>query len=92
VRTRTWVVRPGDNLWSIAARALGASWGRPPDVREVGPYWWRVVEVNRPRLPNPSDPNLLFAGDQVTLPPPPADPALGQGGADGPGLTNLPPG
>jgi hypothetical protein len=69
-----WLVRPGDNLWTIATDALAAAWGRPPDVREVAPYWWRVVQVNRPHLPNPSDPNLLFAGDAVTLPPPPPAP------------------
>jgi hypothetical protein len=67
-------VRPGDNLWTIATDSLAAAWGRPPDVREVAPYWWRVVQVNRLHLPNPSDPNLLFAGDVVTLPPQPPAP------------------
>ena len=71
----TWRVRPGDNLWTIAADALTAAWGRPPDVHEVAPYWWRVVQINRPHLPNPSDPNLLFAGDRVALPPPPPSPS-----------------
>jgi hypothetical protein len=69
-----WVVRPGDDLWSIAAASLTAVWGRPPVLEELGPYWWRVVEVNRPHLPNPANPNLLFPGDRVILPPLPARP------------------
>jgi hypothetical protein len=75
-----WLVRPGDNLWSIATDILAAAWGRPPDVREVAPYWWRVVEINRPYLPNPADPSLLFPGDRVTIPPAPATPTAGAPG------------
>jgi hypothetical protein len=69
-----WVVRPGDNLWSIAEATLTDAWGHAPDRRDLGPYWWRVVQVNRPNLPNPADPNLLLPGDRVTLPPLPAGP------------------
>jgi hypothetical protein len=72
----TWVVEPGDHLWSIAERTLAAAWGQAPGVRAVGAYWWQVVTVNRPTLPDPADIDLLFAGDVVTLPPipPPAPP------------------
>ena len=34
---RTWTVRPGDSLWSIAETALSAAWGsRPPPGRSAG--------------------------------------------------------
>ena len=62
---------PGDHLWSVAARTLATSWGRPPTEREVVPYWRLVVELNRRALPNPDDPDLVFPGDVVRLPPVP---------------------
>lgn len=66
-----WIVGPGDSLWSIAEATVRA---RQParDGRAVAGYWLRVVEVNRPRLPVPGDPNLIFPGDRVVLPPLPA--------------------
>jgi nucleoid-associated protein YgaU len=73
-RTGSWIVRPGDNLWTISEAALAAAWKRPPTVSEVGAYWWQVVQLNRPRLPRPSDPDLLFPGDEVRLPAPPSGP------------------
>ncbi len=69
-----YVVQPGDNLWSIAADTLAATWGRQPDDSHVAPYWLQIVEINRPHLPNPADANLIFAGDRIALPPPPAAP------------------
>jgi hypothetical protein len=71
----TWIVRPGDNLWSIAEATLTEAWGHPPAQGDLGPYWWRVVQVNRPNLPDPDDPNLLLPGDRVSLPPFPPAPA-----------------
>jgi hypothetical protein len=65
-------------LWSIAAATLSRAWGRPPDAAPLARYWWQVVEANRARLPNPADPNLLFPGDRVMVPTPPAPPAGGQ--------------
>ena len=58
-----WVVRPGDSLWSIAEATVGA----PPGL--VAAYWVELVELNRPTLPDPDDPSLLFSGDVVDLPP-----------------------
>ena len=69
-----YVVRPGDDLWSIAEAALTRAWGRPPDPRSLGSYWWRVVQVNRDRMPVPGDANLLFPGDGVIVPPAPPVP------------------
>jgi hypothetical protein len=59
-----WTVRPGDNLWSIAAAATGAG-----GESATAAYWVRLIEANRSRLPYPDDPNLIFAGDRIVLPP-----------------------
>ncbi len=67
-----WIVRPGDNLWFIADQTLAAAWGRPPSDRQVAGYWMNVIAANRSRLPDPSDPSLLFAGDLIILPPVPS--------------------
>lgn len=64
-----WIVRPGDDLWSIAAATAGAgSRGRRVPERAVASYWLQVIEVNRGWL---RDPDLIFPGDVVTLPPRP---------------------
>jgi hypothetical protein len=67
----TVTLGPGDHLWSVAARTLAAAWGRAPSEREVTPYWRLVVERNRALLPNPGDPDLVFPGEVVHLPPVP---------------------
>jgi len=67
--TTTIILAPGDHLWSVAARTLATAWGRPPAEREVAPYWRRIVELNRGSLPDPADPDLVFPGDKVRLPP-----------------------
>jgi hypothetical protein len=64
-------------LWTIAETALAAAWERPPVLSDLGAYWWQVVQLNRPRLPRPSDPDLLFPGDEVSLPTPPSGPPPG---------------
>jgi hypothetical protein len=65
----SWVVRPGDHLWSIAVRTLDATAGTALDERQIGAYWWQVVQTNQARLPDPADIDLLYPSDVVTLPP-----------------------
>lgn len=65
------VVGAGDHLWSVAERALAAAWGRAPVDEEVAPFWEQVVEVNRARLADPANPDLLFVGQVVAVPAPP---------------------
>jgi hypothetical protein len=68
-----WVtVRPGDSFWLIATRELEHTLGRAPSNAEVAPYWSRLVAVNAARLPVAGQPDLLFAGDRVLVPPPAA--------------------
>ena len=67
----TQTVARGEHLWSIAARRVATATGKSPGdltAAEVAPYWLRVVEVNRPRLRS-GNPNLVFPGEVVELPP-----------------------
>ena len=69
------VVEPGDHFWSIAQEALQQVWGRQPTSSEIAGYWRQVIDVNRPRLLPPYDPNLIFPGQTFQLPAVPDDPA-----------------
>jgi hypothetical protein len=66
------VVHAGDNLWVIARRALDAG-GRGSEPPEITPYWRRVIAANESSLRS-HDPNLIFPGEAIVLPPL-ADPA-----------------
>lgn len=71
---RTWQVQRGDHFWSIAQRVLAEAWRRPVAAHEVAPYWRTLVADNRSRLADPANPDLLFAGQVLTVPtvsPPP---------------------
>ena len=65
----SWTVRPGDDFWSIADSVVGAS-PSPGDTAGVTRYWVRLIQANRSRLADPTDPNLLFPGQVLVLPPP----------------------
>ncbi|HUF33475.1 MAG TPA: hypothetical protein VMN58_09745 [Acidimicrobiales bacterium] len=69
-----WEVGPGDHLWSVAARLLEESWGRSVTEDEVAPYWRTVVEANADRLVEPSNADLIFPGQILTVPTPPPPP------------------
>lgn len=69
-----WTVAPGDHLWSIAERTLAGAWQRTPAEAEVLPYWEQVVARNRASLADPANPDLLFPGQELVLPPPPPGP------------------
>ncbi len=62
---RTVVVRPGDSLWAISARALGAG-ARPADVASYGR---RVHALNRAVIGPDAD--LVLPGQRLRLPPAP---------------------
>ena len=68
----THTVARGEHLWSIAARQVATATGKPPAhlaPADIALHWLRVVEVNRPRLRS-GNPNLVFPGEVVELPPP----------------------
>lgn len=58
------VVEKGDHLWKISERHIDEM---APE-REVAPYWREVVEVNTPSLRS-GDPDLIYPGEVVELPP-----------------------
>lgn len=55
-------VLPGETLWSIAADRL-----RTDDVRRIARYWPRIHRANRDEIG--SNPDLLFPGQVLELPP-----------------------
>jgi hypothetical protein len=64
-------VAEGETLWTIArdklAEASGGGSGEPTDAA-VTEYWAKVVEANRDRLRS-GDPDLIYPGEEITLPP-----------------------
>ncbi len=69
-------VERGGHLWEVATEALARAWGRAPTEVETQPYWQQLVEINRASLADPGDPDLVFAGQVLTLspvPPPAAE-------------------
>jgi hypothetical protein len=61
-------VAAGEHLWSIAADHLEGHLGRVPSDDEVVDHWQRLIELNRDRLANPDDPDLVFPGQRFVLP------------------------
>lgn len=61
---RTHVVAAGENLWQIARAELGGDPGRA----EIAAYWRLVVDANLSTLRS-GNPNLIYPGEAVTLPP-----------------------
>lgn len=72
--SRMHEIAAGEHLWGIAAEALAAHRGVAPDEladREIATHWREVVEANDGRLRS-GDPDLVYPGEQLRLPPPPA--------------------
>lgn len=64
----TTVVSRGDSLWSIAERTVTGRLGRPARDHETAPYWRVLIEVNRQRLVDPTNPDLIHPGQELILP------------------------
>ena len=64
----TWVVEHGQSFWVIAQSHLDDVRGQHVDEREVDTYWRRLVELNRSRLFDANEPDLLFTGQLIELP------------------------
>jgi uncharacterized membrane protein YgcG len=65
------VVEPGDNLWSIARTHLAEANGGSADKlsnKAIAAYWVRVIETNQDRLRS-RDPDLIYPGEKIELPP-----------------------
>ena len=64
-----WVMGPGDHLWRVAEVAMTKHLGRPVANHEIDGYWRRLVALNRESLIDPDNPDLVFAGQVIELPP-----------------------
>lgn len=63
------IVTRGDNLWDLSEDRLAVDLERPPTDPEVIPYWTDVIDANRDRLVDPTNPNLIHPGQVLVLPP-----------------------
>lgn len=68
-RSDTWLTEPGDHLWSIAAETIADELADDPTEDQITRYWLAVVEVNRDRLVDPANPDLILPGQEFVLPP-----------------------
>lgn len=64
----TWTIGPGESFWSVARDHLTDAWGRVPDDAEVDPYWRALIAANPDASPT-GDPDLVYAGTVLLLPP-----------------------
>jgi len=60
---------PGDHLWRVAEVAMTNHLGRPAANHEIDGYWRRLVALNRESLIDPDNPDLVFSGQVIELPP-----------------------
>jgi hypothetical protein len=65
----TWTVAPGDSFWSIATDVVRDARGGEPTDDDVLPYWHALLDANEDNLAVPGNPDLLFAGQELVLPP-----------------------
>jgi hypothetical protein len=68
----SWTVARGESFWIIARLSLTEAWGRSPSDAEVARYWTELIDANRNRLRHRHNPNLIYAGQELAVPAPPA--------------------
>jgi hypothetical protein len=68
IRPLTWLVRPGDHLWSISGEHLAIVLDRAPTPEEHARYWVHVIDGARPVIRS-GDPDLIYPGEEIPLPP-----------------------
>lgn len=66
VPTTTVVVADGESFWSIAERVVEDRGGG--STAEVASYWLELIEVNRDRLVQAGNPDLIYVGQEFSLP------------------------
>ncbi|MDH4144553.1 MAG: LysM peptidoglycan-binding domain-containing protein [Acidimicrobiia bacterium] len=70
-------VQPGEHLWAIAEATVTEHLGRAPSESETARFWLRLIDANRDVLVDVGNPDLIFAGQQLTLPDPGLDASSG---------------
>ena len=63
------VLQRGDHLWAVAERHLAARLDHEPDDAEITAYWQRLITLNVDELADPANPDLVFSGQVIRLPP-----------------------
>jgi len=61
-------VRRGDNLWVMAERHLQEATGGEVSEADVREHWATVIDMNRDRFADPSNPSRIFVGQQMRMP------------------------
>ena len=61
------VVRRGECFWSIAETLVLNGTDEATEA-DVAHYWQKLIEANRSKLPDPANPDLLWAGTVLDLP------------------------
>lgn len=61
-------VAPGEHLWSIAEDAVRARSGDGVQLKDIGAYWSDLISLNRDRLADPDNPDLILPGQELDLP------------------------
>lgn len=61
-------VQPGEHFWSIAEQVVIERVGPTASDADVAAYWRQLVEVNRDRLVDPDNPDLILPGQVFDLP------------------------
>ena len=73
----TVTVRPGDHLWGIAERTLRDASDSAPTDSTITAYWQALIQLNRDRLVDRGNPDLIYPGQVFQLPPLPVPPPPG---------------
>ncbi len=64
----SYVVQVGDHLWSIAEHVVSSAGATEPDEATVAAFWRVLIDLNRDRLVEPDDPDLILPGQELVLP------------------------
>jgi hypothetical protein len=65
----TWTIQRGEHLWYVAETVLATRRDHHPSTEETARYWRALVQANRDRLVDPENPDLVFTGQELVLPP-----------------------
>jgi nucleoid-associated protein YgaU len=65
-----WTIEPGQSLWSVARAHLIDRTGVEPDDAAIDSYWRSLMAANPDASPI-GDPDVVYAGTVLVLPPTP---------------------